>query len=133
MTSAAAGSQCGNGGSVTISRNSGRRRAWGTVSNAYFFPPLFGVLPSHFFFPFKFQFLFSLLKPQASQKFWNKSLSFPLITQNICHFLRNVHYIHIFFVQNDFHLFYFIYSRLTLHHHSSHRITLSLPEDGAVV
>ena len=48
----------------------------------------------------KIQLLFSLSKPQASQKFLNKSLSFLLFTQNVCHLLRNLYYIHIFF-QND--------------------------------
>lgn len=81
------------------------------------------------FSPFKLQLLFSLLKPQTSQKFLDKSLSFPLFTQNICHLLRNVRYSRSF-VQTDFHLFYFIYSRFTI---ILHRIILSLSEDGAEV
>lgn len=97
-------SQCGNGGSRTYSRNSRQRRG-GVVSSAYFLLHLLGVCPSYFF-PFKFQLLFSLLKPRASQKFWSKSLRFPLITRNTCH-LRNVHYIQTF-VQRHFRLFYLL-------------------------
>lgn len=78
----------------------------------------FGVCTSHFFFPFQTSIIAFFTKTQTSQKFWDKSLSFPLFTQSICRLLRNVHYSHSF-VQIDFHLFYFIYSRLTLHHHSS--------------
>lgn len=124
-TSAAAGSQCRDRCSVTNSSNI--RQGVGEL-----FPRRISsfvlCLSKLLFFSFKFQLLFSLLMPPASQKFWNKSLSFPLITQNACHFLRNVHYIHILFRTTSMY-FDFIYSRWTVRRRSS-KNHLSFPETG---
>lgn len=97
-------------------KNGRQRRRWGQFSGHSSL--LLGCLYKPLFFsPFQTSIIAFFTKTQTSQKFWDKSLSFPLFTQNICCLLRNVHYSHSF-VQINFHLFYSIYSRLTLHHHS---------------